>query len=317
MTLYVRTSNNATGTITGAINTVATTVSVQAGEGLMFPAAATGTIYFYATLQKDDGNWEIVKVTNKATDTFTITRNIDSSTGSAQSFSEDDIISLRPVSEIFDDYVTEFTAQTAAIALKGDADALSAPAGTKMVFYQNTAPTGWTTDGAVADAVIAIKGGSNAYNASGGTLVGTWTQTGHTHTGPSHTHTGPSHTHTLGSHTHGISELSHNHQVYDYMGQSNPDRYYDSDGNVQDLQTQYKLGIKIWAHGTENWKVGHDMYTSNALTSGSTDAASGTESGAGGTGATGSGGTGATGSSGEANTYRPYAALCIVASKDA
>jgi len=56
---------------------------------------------------------------------------------------------------------------------------LSFPVGTKMYFYQNTAPTGWTYDSAVTDRVLAVKGGSNAYNANGGTEAGTWTQPGH------------------------------------------------------------------------------------------------------------------------------------------
>jgi len=92
------------------------------------------------------------------------------------------------------------------------------PAGTKMYFYQNTAPVGWTIDNAITDGLLAIKGGAAAYNANGGTAQGTWSPTGHTHTGPSHTHTGPSHTHTMGNHTHtGPSHThtgpSHTHSV--------------------------------------------------------------------------------------------------------
>lgn len=55
------------------------------------------------------------------------------------------------------------------------------PSGTKMWFYQNTAPTGWTIDATPADALLAVKGGSQAYNANGGTQQGTWTQLDHTH----------------------------------------------------------------------------------------------------------------------------------------
>lgn len=65
------------------------------------------------------------------------------------------------------------------------------PSGTKMYFYQNTAPTGWTYSSGVTDAVLAVKGGSQAYNANGGTEAGTWTQPDHTLTTseiPSHTH---------------------------------------------------------------------------------------------------------------------------------
>jgi len=66
------------------------------------------------------------------------------------------------------------------------------PSGTKLWFYQNTAPSGWTIDTTPADAVLAVKGGSGAYNVSGGSQAGTWTQPDHTLTTaeiPAHTHT--------------------------------------------------------------------------------------------------------------------------------
>lgn len=59
------------------------------------------------------------------------------------------------------------------------------PAGTKMWFYADAAPTGWTIDSTPSDALVGIKGGSTY--TTGGALAGTWTQT-HTHTF-THTHT--------------------------------------------------------------------------------------------------------------------------------
>lgn len=54
--------------------------------------------------------------------------------------------------------------------------------GTKLFFWQDTAPTGWTIDASAADAVLAVKGGSNAYNVvAGGVQAGTWTQPDHIH----------------------------------------------------------------------------------------------------------------------------------------
>jgi len=78
----------------------------------------------------------------------------------------------------------------------------SVPTGTKMWFYQNTAPTGWTIDATPADAVLAVKGGSQAFNANGGTQAGTWTQPNHTHTTGDVTLTAaqsglPAHTHNI------------------------------------------------------------------------------------------------------------------------
>ena len=61
-------------------------------------------------------------------------------------------------------------------------------AGTKMWFYQDVAPAGWTIDAVPADALLAVKGGANAYNVAGGNQAGTWTQPDHVHSGPNHRH---------------------------------------------------------------------------------------------------------------------------------
>ena len=69
------------------------------------------------------------------------------------------------------------------------------PTGSRMIFDQDSAPTGWTRDVAtVDDRVIRIVTGARADG-------GTWTQPDHDHTNPTtgssstHTHTGPSHAH--------------------------------------------------------------------------------------------------------------------------
>lgn len=82
--------------------------------------------------------------------------------------------------------------------------------GTKMYFYQNVAPTGWTLDAVPADALLAVKGGADAYNAAGGTQQGTWTQPNHTHAVG--TYQMPLHLHAVGTyqmpaHTHGAGTL--------------------------------------------------------------------------------------------------------------
>lgn len=114
MAINVLVENNASGTLVAGITDSATTLSLHAGEGAEFPNP-TGSEYFYATLQKSSGAWEIIKVTARSSDTFTtIVRNIASSTGSAQAFSTDDIVSLRPVAEIIEDIISAFnTHQTA------------------------------------------------------------------------------------------------------------------------------------------------------------------------------------------------------------
>lgn len=76
--------------------------------------------------------------------------------------------------------------------------------GTKMWFYQNTAPSGWAIVDGVGDTVLAVKGGSYAYNVDGGSIAGTWTiETVGTVT---------EHTHSTANHTLSVAEMPlHNH----------------------------------------------------------------------------------------------------------
>lgn len=69
---------------------------------------------------------------------------------------------------------------TSGTVCQGNDSRFFAP-GTKLFFWQDTAPTGWTIDATAADAILAVKGGSNAYNVAGGSQAGTWTQPDHIH----------------------------------------------------------------------------------------------------------------------------------------
>ena len=62
------------------------------------------------------------------------------------------------------------------------------PSGTKMLFYQNTAPVGWTIQNTLDDKVVYITKGSVAGGQTGGGVhsTGSWTISGLS--GPSHTH---------------------------------------------------------------------------------------------------------------------------------
>lgn len=94
--------NNATATLAASIITTDTTIVVSAGLGTLFPSP-TGTSYFYATLFDSVGNYEIVKVTARATDTFTVVRGQDGTI--AKNFSSGDGIALRPVAAVFNNLV--------------------------------------------------------------------------------------------------------------------------------------------------------------------------------------------------------------------
>lgn len=70
-------------------------------------------------------------------------------------------------------------------------------AGTVAIFYQASAPAGWTKSTDHNDKAFRVISGSGG--SSGGTTVLSSTITlNHTHTVPSHSHTTPSHTHDLG-----------------------------------------------------------------------------------------------------------------------
>lgn len=98
----VQIANNAVSTLSGSIDAVVTTMSVQAGHGARFPSAAvvSGT-WFYVTLIDAANNIEIVKVTDRTVDTFTITRARDGTT--AQAFAADSRVELRPVAALFNE----------------------------------------------------------------------------------------------------------------------------------------------------------------------------------------------------------------------
>lgn len=85
------------------------------------------------------------------------------------------------------------------------------PQGTVMVFYQASAPTGWTKLTTQNDKALRVVSGS------GGGVGGTHglsspPSTAHTHVAPAHSHTAPAHTHTVASHTHAYSTvIAHTH----------------------------------------------------------------------------------------------------------
>lgn len=86
-------TNNAATTLASGITSIATSLTVATSTGGLFPNPTAGQ-YFYATLQNTTGTTiEIVKVTARTTDTFTIVRAQDGTTASA--FSAGDKVELR------------------------------------------------------------------------------------------------------------------------------------------------------------------------------------------------------------------------------
>lgn len=85
-------TNNAVATLSASINSTATTVTVASGQGALFPTLSTGD-YFYATIIDSSNNIEIIKVTARSTDSLTVVRAQEGTTG--RSFIGGDSISLR------------------------------------------------------------------------------------------------------------------------------------------------------------------------------------------------------------------------------
>jgi hypothetical protein len=86
-------TNNAATTLASSILIGATSLTVAAGTGALFPTL-TGTQFFMCTLQNTAGTTiEIVKVTARSTDTFTIVRAQEGTSASA--FASGDKCELR------------------------------------------------------------------------------------------------------------------------------------------------------------------------------------------------------------------------------
>lgn len=98
--MVMKFTNNAVTTLASGITNVATSLTVAGGAGVLFPVLGGGD-YFYCTLTNAGGTIEIVKVTARATDTFTITRAQDNTT--AVAWSTGDKCELRLVAASLND----------------------------------------------------------------------------------------------------------------------------------------------------------------------------------------------------------------------
>jgi hypothetical protein len=91
--MTIKFTNNATTTLASGINSSVTSLTVASGTGTLFPTLS-GSDVFYATLANLAGTVEIVQVTARSTDTFTIVRGQDGTT--AATWSTGDKVELRP-----------------------------------------------------------------------------------------------------------------------------------------------------------------------------------------------------------------------------
>jgi microcystin-dependent protein len=151
--MAVLVKNNAFSTLASGITAIATTITVAAGTGSRFPAAG-GADYFYATLIDTSNNLEVVKVTSRSTDTLTVVRGQDGTTG--RIYSSGARIELRVTAALLADIrdsitPADGTVTTAKIVdanvtlakLAAAVQALLVPTGTVAPYAGTAEPTGW------------------------------------------------------------------------------------------------------------------------------------------------------------------------------
>jgi hypothetical protein len=91
--MAIQWSNNASGALAVSISDTDTTIILSAGQGVEFPTPV-GTDYFYATLTDSSNNLEVIKVTARSADVFTVVRGQDNTT--ARAYLAGDVLELRP-----------------------------------------------------------------------------------------------------------------------------------------------------------------------------------------------------------------------------
>ena len=120
-------TNFAATTLASGINSAVTSLTVASGTGALFPTLA-GAQYFYCVLADaaTGVTREVIKVTARSTDTFTITRAQDGTTG--QTYITGDKVELRLTAAGIATLATTETAQTfAGVQTFSSAPVLSAP----------------------------------------------------------------------------------------------------------------------------------------------------------------------------------------------
>ena len=93
-------TNNATSSLAANITDSATSLTVASGQGTLFPTLGAGD-YFYCTLTNNYSVVEIVKVTARSSDTFTIVRGQDNTSAIAWNYG--DKVELRVIAATFND----------------------------------------------------------------------------------------------------------------------------------------------------------------------------------------------------------------------
>ena len=149
--MTVQFKNNAFSTLASSINDAVTTIAVTATHGARFPTIVSPQ-YFYVTLIDASNNLEIVKVTARSSDTFTVVRDQESSGNKA--FSAGDRVELRLTAQGLNDIAAEVFLDDE-FKIQDDSDI------TKQLAFQCSGITGGQTRTVTAQDSNLIMAGTN------------------------------------------------------------------------------------------------------------------------------------------------------------
>jgi hypothetical protein len=168
--MTVQLKNNAVGFLASAISNSDISATLTSGSGATFPAAG-GSDYFYATISTTAGGYEIVKVTNKSGDVFTIVRAQEGT--SASSFAAGSRVELRVTAQAIIDAINDrLTTKDDASEISytpGGSGAVATTVQTKLRESISAEDFGAVGDGSAND-TAALQAAINALTA-GDTLV--------------------------------------------------------------------------------------------------------------------------------------------------
>lgn len=287
--------NDAVSRIASGISSTDTTITLVPGSGTLFPVLSSGD-YFPATLIKSDGSREIIRVTARSSDVFTVVRAQEGTV--ALTFNANDKIELRLTAGTFTD-----PSGPSAVSITS-ASAKETPADADLFGITDSADVFKLKKFSWANLKTAIKStvlnyaypvGSIYINASSITNpaellgIGTWEEIGAGRvlvgqnasdtlfdalgeTGGSkdaivvqHSHTGSAST--AGDHTHSINDPGHTHNSYDdgFMTQQSSGGSWFTGGsstykyNIRGTTQPSTTGISINSGGnhTHNVTVGN------------------------------------------------------------
>jgi len=152
--MTIKFTNNAATSLASGITNVATSLTVASGKGALFPTLSGGDV-FYVTLANSSGVVEIVQVTARSTDTFTIVRGQDGTT--AVAWNTGDKVELRPTAGVLTSFVQSANLPTSAVTSAVAGTAISVSGATGAVTINNTGVTS-----AVAGTGISVSGATGA-----------------------------------------------------------------------------------------------------------------------------------------------------------